>query len=166
MPFQCFIHYLLPIPRYRPTVYLFSFTTASFQPTNCAKLLATHKSGSYVDSFRVRNITLSIKVINLQADTRVILLKTNAEKPSVQIQDECISAVNELRSRRDADKPRYVIYKISDNGQNVVVDETSSDKNYEAFLNKLASATDDKGKPAPRYAAYDVEYDLGEEGKR
>ncbi|TVY77020.1 Cofilin [Fusarium oxysporum f. sp. cubense] len=62
----------------------------------------------------------------------------------VQIQDECISAVNELRSRRDADKPRYVIYKISDNGQSVVVDETSSDKNYEAFLNKLASATDDK----------------------
>ncbi|EWZ00244.1 cofilin [Fusarium oxysporum NRRL 32931] len=84
----------------------------------------------------------------------------------VQIQDECISAVNELRSRRDADKPRYVIYKISDNGQSVVVDETSSDKNYEAFLKKLASATDDKGKPAPRYAAYDVEYDLGEEGKR
>ncbi|KAJ0153326.1 hypothetical protein HZ326_4331 [Fusarium oxysporum f. sp. albedinis] len=73
----------------------------------------------------------------------------------VQIKDECISAVNELRSRRDADKPRYVIYKISDNGQSVVVDETSSDKSYEAFLNKLASATDDKGKPAPRYAAYD-----------
>ncbi|KAH7211454.1 cofilin, actophorin [Fusarium oxysporum] len=84
----------------------------------------------------------------------------------VQIHDECITAANELRSRRDANKPRYVIYKISDNGQSVVVDETSSDKNYEAFLNKLASATDDKGKPAPRYAAYDVEYDLGEEGKR
>ncbi|KAL5610309.1 hypothetical protein FOVSG1_004990 [Fusarium oxysporum f. sp. vasinfectum] len=63
----------------------------------------------------------------------------------VQIHDECITAVNELRSRRDANKPRYVIYKISDNGQSVVVDETSSDKNYEAFLNKLASATDDKG---------------------
>ncbi|KAL5601596.1 hypothetical protein FOBRF1_009129 [Fusarium oxysporum] len=62
----------------------------------------------------------------------------------VQIHDECITAVNELRSRRDANKPRYVIYKISDNGQSVVVDETSSDKNYEAFLNKLASATDDK----------------------
>ncbi|KAM0494448.1 hypothetical protein ACHAP8_008591 [Fusarium lateritium] len=42
----------------------------------------------------------------------------------------------------------------------------SSDKDYESFLNKLASATDDKGKPAPRYAAYDVKYDIGEEGKR
>lgn len=85
---------------------------------------------------------------------------------SVTIQDECITAVRELRSRRDADKPWYIIYKISDNGQTVVVDETSSDRDYEAFLNKLASATDNKGKPAPRYAAYDVEYDLGDEGKR
>lgn len=98
--------------------------------------------------------------------TRVILLGTTANKPSVRIQDECITAVRELRSRRDADKPCYIIYKITDNGQSVVVEETSSDKNYEAFLDKLASATDDKGNPAPRYAAYDVEYDLGEAGKR
>lgn len=84
----------------------------------------------------------------------------------MKIQDECITAVRELRSRRDANKPCYIIYKISDDGQSVVVDETSSDKNYEVFLSKLASATDDKGKPAPRYAAYDVEYDLGGEGKR
>lgn len=85
---------------------------------------------------------------------------------SVTIQDECITAVRELRSRRDADKPWYIIYKISDNGQAVVVDETSSDRDYDTFLNKLASATDDKGKPVPRYAAYDIEYDLGNEGKR
>ena len=84
----------------------------------------------------------------------------------MKIQDECITAVRELRSRRGANKPCYIIYKISDDGQSVVVDDISSDKNYEGFLNKLSSATDDKGKPAPRYAAYDVEYDLGEEGKR
>lgn len=89
-----------------------------------------------------------------------------ADGTSVQIQEECITAVREMLSRRDANKPCYVIYKISDDGQSVVVDETSSDKDYEVFLNKLASATDDKGKPAPRYAAYDVEYDLGDEGKR
>lgn len=97
---------------------------------------------------------------------RVILQVTIANILSVQIQDECITAVKELRSRRDADKPCYIIYKISDDGQRVVVDETSPDKDYEAFLDKLASATDDKGNPAPRYAAYDVEYDLGEAGKR
>lgn len=89
-----------------------------------------------------------------------------ADIPSVTIKDECINAVRELRSRRDADKPCYIIYKISDNGESVVVEETSSDKNYEVFLNKLASSIDDKGNPAPRYAAYDVEYDLGHEGKR
>lgn len=96
----------------------------------------------------------------------IFLLGTIANISSVQIQDECITAVKELRSRRDADKPCYIIYKISDDGQSVVVDETSPDKDYEAFLDKLASATDDKGNPAPRYAAYDVEYDLGEAGKR
>ncbi|RSM08493.1 hypothetical protein CDV31_008130 [Fusarium ambrosium] len=84
----------------------------------------------------------------------------------VKIQDECIAAVNELRSRRDADKPRFIIFKISDDERNVVVDEVSPDNNYEIFLSRLSSATDPKGKPAPRYAAYDVEYDLGDEGKR
>ena len=47
-----------------------------------------------------------------------------------------------------------------------MVDEVSSDPNYEAFLNKLASATDAKGKCVPCYAVCDVEYDLGEEGER
>ncbi|RSL57212.1 hypothetical protein CEP53_006541 [Fusarium sp. AF-6] len=84
----------------------------------------------------------------------------------VKIQDECIAAVNELRSRRDTDKPRFVIFKISDAERNVVVEEVSSEKDYEIFLSRLSSATDANGKPAPRYAAYDVEYDLGDEGKR
>lgn len=95
-----------------------------------------------------------------------VSLGTMADEPSVQIQEECITAVREMLSRRDANKPCYVIYRISDDGQSVIVDEISSEKDYEVFLNKLASATDDKGKPAPRYAAYDVEYDLGDEGKR
>ncbi|EEU37971.1 uncharacterized protein NECHADRAFT_84322 [Fusarium vanettenii 77-13-4] len=80
--------------------------------------------------------------------------------------DECIAAVNELRSRRDADKPRFVIFKISDDERDVVVEEISPEKDYEFFLTRLSSAVDPKGKPAPRYAAYDVEYDLGDEGKR
>ncbi|RMJ17418.1 hypothetical protein BHE90_009725 [Fusarium euwallaceae] len=84
----------------------------------------------------------------------------------VKIQDECIAAVNELRSRRDAEKPHFIIFKISDDERNVVVDEVSPDKDYELFLSRLSSATDPKGKPTPRYAAYDVEYDLGDEGKR
>ncbi|KAL2676451.1 hypothetical protein Neosp_010209 [[Neocosmospora] mangrovei] len=84
----------------------------------------------------------------------------------VKIQDECIAAVNELRSRRDADKPRFVIFKISDDERQVIVEEVSPEKEYEIFLTRLSSAVDPNGKPAPRYAAYDVEYDLGDEGKR
>jgi cofilin len=46
------------------------------------------------------------------------------------------------------------------------VDETSTAKDYEVFRQKLSAAVDKDGSPAPRYAIYDMEYDLGSEGKR
>jgi cofilin len=83
---------------------------------------------------------------------------------SVSVHDDCIEAFNELRMSR---KVKYVIYKISDDMKQIVVDEKSGEEDYEIFREKLASATDAKGNPAPRYATYDVEYDLGGgEGKR
>ncbi len=64
-------------------------------------------------------------------------------------------------------KPKFIIYKISDNKKEVVVEDVSEDPDYEVFLKKLEDAKDSSGKPAPRYAIYDVEYDLGEaEGQR
>lgn len=48
----------------------------------------------------------------------------------------------------------------------MAVEEVSFDASYARFLERLASTVDGQGRPAPRYAAYDVEYDLGEEGKR
>jgi len=64
-------------------------------------------------------------------------------------------------------KVKYVIYKISDNMKEIVVEEKSGETDYEVFREKLASSQDAKGNPAPRYATYDVEYDLGGgEGKR
>jgi hypothetical protein len=43
----------------------------------------------------------------------------------------------------------------------------SDDPDYEVFREKLENATDSKGKPAPRYGVYDVEFELsGGEGKR
>lgn len=64
-------------------------------------------------------------------------------------------------------KPKFIIYKISDNKKEVVVEHVSEDPDYEVFLQKLENAKDSNGKPAPRYAIYDVEYDLGEgEGQR
>ncbi|KAH8680095.1 cofilin, actophorin [Tricladium varicosporioides] len=84
----------------------------------------------------------------------------------VSIVGACITAVNELRSGRGANKIKFIIYKISDDLQTVVVEESSSKQDYEVFLQRLSSAVDSKGEPAPRYAVYDVEYDLGGEGKR
>ncbi|KAJ5995299.1 cofilin [Penicillium waksmanii] len=82
----------------------------------------------------------------------------------VSVHDDCIEAFNDLRMSR---KVKYVIYKISDDMKQIVVDEKSESEDYEVFREKLASARDSKGNPAPRYATYDVEYDLGGgEGKR
>ncbi|KAL4917015.1 hypothetical protein BDW62DRAFT_211529 [Aspergillus aurantiobrunneus] len=61
-------------------------------------------------------------------------------------------------------KPAFVIYKISDDMTSILVEESSTEKNYEAFLQRLTSSADSEGKPAPRYAVY-VEYDLLDDGK-
>ncbi|RAH64716.1 actin-binding ADF family protein [Aspergillus aculeatinus CBS 121060] len=84
----------------------------------------------------------------------------------VMISDECITASRLLRFGRGPKKPRFVIYKISDDETTVELCESSSEPDYEVFLHFLCGAGDSTGKPMPRYAAYDVEYDLGEDGKR
>jgi len=83
----------------------------------------------------------------------------------VSINPECITAFNELRLGRG--KTKFIIFKIADNRQEIVVEESSHDPDYEVFRNKLEQAKDGKGKPAPRYGVYDVEFELeGGEGKR
>ncbi|OJI98945.1 hypothetical protein ASPVEDRAFT_80574 [Aspergillus versicolor CBS 583.65] len=81
----------------------------------------------------------------------------------VTIQDECLTAFNNLRMTGGTKgaKPKFIIYKIADNKKEVVVEDVSEDTDYEAFLEKLEAAKDSNGNPAPRYAVYDVEYDLG-----
>ncbi|RJE18783.1 hypothetical protein PHISCL_08873, partial [Aspergillus sclerotialis] len=83
----------------------------------------------------------------------------------VSVRDECLTAFNEFRMSHG--KTKFIIFKISDDKKEIVLDEVSQEQDYEAFRNKLCSARDDKGNPAPRYAVYDVEYELsGGEGKR
>lgn len=79
---------------------------------------------------------------------------------SVSIAEECLTAFSTLRSRRGTSKPIFIIYKITDDRSTVVVEESSSEQDYEVFLQKLYSAG------GPRYAVYDVEFDLREDGKR
>ncbi|AEO71550.1 uncharacterized protein THITE_2171639 [Thermothielavioides terrestris NRRL 8126] len=82
---------------------------------------------------------------------------------------ECVSAYNELKSTR---KYKYVIFKLSDDNKEIVVDSTSQEgDSYETFRTKLIEATTKSKTGAvgkgPRYAVYDVEYELASgEGTR
>ncbi|KAI9874950.1 MAG: cofilin [Pleopsidium flavum] len=86
----------------------------------------------------------------------------------VSVAPECITTFNELKLGKGSVK--FIIYKLSDNYKEVVVEETSQDPDWEVFRKKLISAKAmHKGKEGsgPRYAVYDFNYELsGGEGKR
>jgi cofilin len=87
---------------------------------------------------------------------------------SVSVTPECIQAFNELKLGKSL---KWIIFKISDDWKEIVVEETSTESNYDAFREKLinAKSKDRKGVEGigGRYAVYDVEYDApGGEGKR
>ncbi|KAJ4018101.1 hypothetical protein NW766_004177 [Fusarium irregulare] len=84
---------------------------------------------------------------------------------SVSIDRECIVAASALHFN-SGNKVKFVIFKITNDEQKVVLEETGFETDYEIFRQKLLSAVDGSGKPEPRYAIYDVDYDLGEDGKR
>ncbi|KAF2798370.1 cofilin [Melanomma pulvis-pyrius CBS 109.77] len=86
----------------------------------------------------------------------------------VSVNPDCISKFNELKLGKDI---KWIIYKISDDWKEIVVEETSNEANFDVFRDKLlnAKSKDRKGKEGigGRYAVYDVEYDLpGGEGTR
>lgn len=66
---------------------------------------------------------------------------------------------------------KYIIYKLNDEYTDVVVEETSNDRDWETFRKALinAKSKDKRGNEGvgPRYAVYDFEYELpGGEGTR
>ncbi|KAG7010105.1 cofilin [Physcia stellaris] len=80
---------------------------------------------------------------------------------------ECVTKYNELKLGKEI---KYIIYKLSDDYKEVVVEDYSSDNDWESFRNKLLSAKAGyKGKEGkgPRYAVYDFQWELaGGEGTR
>ncbi|TVY14670.1 Cofilin [Lachnellula arida] len=84
------------------------------------------------------------------------------------ISPDCVSKFNELKLNK---KIKYIIYKLTDDYKEIVVEETSEDGDWEAFREKLVNAqskskTGKVGK-GPRYAVYDFNYDLASgEGSR
>lgn len=87
---------------------------------------------------------------------------------SVSVAPECIQAFNELKLGKST---KWIIFKISDDWKEIVVEETSKEANYSVFRQKLldAKSKNKRGEVGMggRYAVYDVEYDAeGGEGKR
>jgi len=84
------------------------------------------------------------------------------------VSQECISTYNDLKLSK---KFKYIIFKLSDDNKQIVVEEASQDKDWDNFREKLINATSKSrsgtvGK-GPRYAVYDFEYSLASgEGTR
>jgi len=85
------------------------------------------------------------------------------------VSQDCITAYNDLKLNK---KYTYIIYKLSDDNKEIVVESTSEDgPQYDDFREKLINAksktksgAESKG---PRYAVYDFEYQLASgEGTR
>lgn len=55
----------------------------------------------------------------------------------VSVAPECISAFNDLKLGKST---KYIIYKISDDYKEIVVEETSKEGSWEEFRNKLLNA--------------------------
>ncbi|KAI0125004.1 hypothetical protein BJ170DRAFT_597849 [Xylariales sp. AK1849] len=84
------------------------------------------------------------------------------------VSEECITAFNDLKL---AKKHKYIVFKLSDDNRQIVIEETSDDKDWENFREKLVNATHKSKSGAvgkgPRYAVYDFEYALASgEGSR
>ena len=78
---------------------------------------------------------------------------------------DCVSAFNDLKLHKGGAK--YIIYKISDDQKEIVVEEVGKDQDYNVFREKLTAAKEKSGKSRPSYAIYDIEFELdGGEGKR
>jgi len=86
----------------------------------------------------------------------------------VSVSPDCITKFNELKLGKSI---KYIIYKLSDDYKEVVVEETSEQADWDAFREKLVNAKsktkNGKEVKGPRYAVYDFAYDLASgEGSR
>ncbi|CCA75496.1 probable COF1-cofilin, actin binding and severing protein [Serendipita indica DSM 11827] len=79
----------------------------------------------------------------------------------IPVNDECKKTFFEELKDKPKGKPRlkYIIFKLNKTQTEIVIDKVSTEANYESFLNDLPENE-------YRWAVYDFEYDLGDEGKR
>ncbi|EGW31935.1 uncharacterized protein SPAPADRAFT_61041 [Spathaspora passalidarum NRRL Y-27907] len=78
-------------------------------------------------------------------------------RSGVSVSDDALSTFNELKLGK---KFKFIIFSLNDNKTEIVVESTSTDTDYDAFLEKLPENE-------CKYAIYDFEYEIGGgEGKR
>lgn len=63
------------------------------------------------------------------------------ESKSVNIPTECITEYTQLHNKRGANKPSFLIYKISDDKRSIEVEESSTERNYEASVGSQVKAS-------------------------
>ncbi|KAL2110271.1 hypothetical protein VUR80DRAFT_1381 [Thermomyces stellatus] len=77
------------------------------------------------------------------------------------VAQECITAYNDLKLNK---KYKFIIFKLSDDNKQIVVEDASDEGDWEVFREKLMNATTKSKTGAvgkgPRYAVYDFEYTL------
>lgn len=78
-------------------------------------------------------------------------------RSGVAVADESLAAFNDLKLGK---KYKFIIFALNAEKTKIVVEETSTDVEYDAFLEKLPENE-------CKYAVYDFEYEIGGgEGKR
>lgn len=78
-------------------------------------------------------------------------------RSGVAVADESLTAFNDLKLGK---KYKFVLFGLNDNKTEIIVKDTSSEEEYDAFLEKLPEND-------CLYAVYDFEYEIGgNEGKR
>jgi len=85
-----------------------------------------------------------------------------------QVSPECITKYSELKTAKTI---KYIIFKLSDDNKEIVVEDSSADDDWDAFREKLINAKSKTKSGAltkgPRYAVYDFNYTLSSgEGAR
>ncbi|CAE6512187.1 unnamed protein product [Rhizoctonia solani] len=82
-----------------------------------------------------------------------------SESSGVTVNSECQPAYQKLKLNKEKDvKQKYIIFKLSDDLKEIVVEKTSTESNYDTFVADLP-------KDQPRWAVYDVEFEK-DGGKR
>ncbi|CCE86822.1 Piso0_005335 [Millerozyma farinosa CBS 7064] len=78
-------------------------------------------------------------------------------RSGVAVADESLTAFNDLKLGK---KYKFIIYGLNESKTEIVVQETSTEQDYDSFLQRLPEND-------CKYAVYDFEYDIGRgEGKR